>query len=272
MKCFNKTGLVAKRIKIKDVQFYADFGLLYLVDGLLRSCRSHWKHACNHFSILLRHNRHIPKTKKPRITIIRGTLKKTTCIDALRWDIGMIFQGEVNLDRAIKDWPLGTPPAQYAVVRREIINIRVTEQQHLQNLLGTEQRYGKPTLIRPRLGQGCFRILVTDAYNRKCAVTGEKTLPVLEAAHIRPYGEEGPHSVSNGLLLRSDWHQLFDAGYVTISPEYRVEVSRRIREEFSNGRDYYAYDGQPLKVTPNEEQDLPSSEFLNWHRTIKFRS
>jgi putative restriction endonuclease len=40
--------------------------------------------------------------------------------------------------------------------------------------------------VQPRLGQGAFRLLVTDAYQRRCAVTGERTLPVLDAAHIRP--------------------------------------------------------------------------------------
>lgn len=52
-------------------------------------------------------------------------------------------------------------------------------------------RFGAPHLIRPRLGQGAFRVLVTDVYGRKCAVTGERTLPALEAAHIRPYAEGG---------------------------------------------------------------------------------
>jgi hypothetical protein len=32
-----------------------------------------------------------------------------------------------------------------------------------------------------------FRILVTDACQRQCALTGERTLPVLDAAHIKPY-------------------------------------------------------------------------------------
>ncbi|MBI4737648.1 MAG: HNH endonuclease, partial [candidate division NC10 bacterium] len=40
-------------------------------------------------------------------------------------------------------------------------------------------------------------------------VTGEKALPVLQAAHIRPVTKEGPHRVDNGLLLRSDSHALF---------------------------------------------------------------
>jgi putative restriction endonuclease len=50
-------------------------------------------------------------------------------------------------------------------------------------------RFGAPQFVRPRLGQGAFRVLVTDRYRRRCAVTGEKTLPALDAAHIRPYAE-----------------------------------------------------------------------------------
>src|SRR5258708_29817376 len=72
--------------------------------------------------------------------------------------------------------------------------------------------WGEPTLIRPRLGQGAFRIVVTDNYQRRCAVTGERTLPALDAAHIRPYAEQGVHEPINGLLLRRDIHSLFDRG------------------------------------------------------------
>ncbi|MEK6208922.1 MAG: HNH endonuclease [Pseudomonadota bacterium] len=64
-----------------------------------------------------------------------------------------------------------------------------------------EPRFGEEYLARSRLGQGAFRVLVTDAYQRRCAVTGEKTLPVLEAAHIQPFSRQGPHRVSNGILL-----------------------------------------------------------------------
>ena len=55
------------------------------------------------------------------------------------------------------------------------------------------QRYGSEYLARARLGQGSFRILVTDAYHRRCAVTNEKTLPALDVAHIQPYSNHGPH-------------------------------------------------------------------------------
>jgi putative restriction endonuclease len=64
-----------------------------------------------------------------------------------------------------------------------------------------------------------------DAYGRACAVTQEHSLPALEASHIQPYAKDGPHDVRNGVLLRADLHRPFDQGYVTITPEYRLEVS-----------------------------------------------
>lgn len=132
------------------------------------------------------------------------------------------------------------------------------------------ERYGAPFLTRARLGQGSFRVLVTDAYGRRCAVTGERTLPVLEAAHIRPYARMGPHLISNGLLLRSDLHKLFDDGYVTVSEDCRFLVSPRIREEFENGREYYRLDNHPLVALPADEANRPSAEFLSWHNRERF--
>jgi putative restriction endonuclease len=131
-------------------------------------------------------------------------------------------------------------------------------------------RFGEPQLVRPRLGQGGFRILVTDTYNRRCAITGERTLPALDAAHIRPYGEGGEHDARNGLLLRRDIHSLFDAGYVTVTPEARFEVSRRIKEEFENGRHYYELHGTEI-FSPVDVRRRPDPGALRWHNENAFR-
>ncbi len=130
-------------------------------------------------------------------------------------------------------------------------------------------RFGSPTLVAPRLGQGAFRIAVADAYERRCAVTRERTLPVLEAAHIQPYSDGGEHRVDNGLLLRRDLHVLFDRGYLTATLDFKLRVSRRIREEFENGRDYYALQDRELHL-PQDARQRPAAAFLRWHNAERF--
>ena len=129
------------------------------------------------------------------------------------------------------------------------------------------EKYGTPVSILPRLGQGSFRIVVTDAYERKCAITGEKVLPVLVASHIRPYADGGTHDPQNGILLRSDLHTLFDRGYVTITNDYHFEVSKKIKEDFNNGREYYAHHGKIIN-TPKQPNQAPGKEYLDWHHSI----
>ena len=114
--------------------------------------------------------------------------------------------------------------------------------------------------------------MVTSAYQNACAITGDHTLPVLEAAHIKPFSLSGPHIVPNGMLLRSDLHKLFDSGYLTITPEYRVEVSPRIRQEYHNGKEYYSMHGKALEILPYTADERPSRELLRWHNENIFQA
>jgi putative restriction endonuclease len=122
-----------------------------------------------------------------------------------------------------------------------------------------------------RIGQGAFRTSVTSAYGKRCSVTGEKTLPVLEAAHIKSYSKSGPNHAANGLLLRSDLHKLFDSGYLTITSDLKIEVSARIRAEFQNGKEYYQFHGKEIAVTPTDLRLRPKKEYLQWHNERVFR-
>jgi putative restriction endonuclease len=131
-------------------------------------------------------------------------------------------------------------------------------------------RYGPGVLIKPRLGQGTFRVAVLDAYGGSCAVTHEHSVPALEAAHIRPFASDGPRDVTNGLLLRSDLHRLFDKGYVGIDADYRFQVSDRLKRDYSNGRSYYPLSGGLIRL-PSEVRERPDRELLQWHMRHVFR-
>ena len=150
---------------------------------------------------------------------------------------------------------------QYVLAMREDAGYLVSE---------PENRYGKEQIIRPRIRQGAFKVLITDAYHRRCAITGEKTLPVLEAAHIKPYSLDGPHEISNGILLRRDYHTLFDMGYITITKNFNIEVSHRIKEDFGIGKEYYAHHGKSLIILPDMINQIPDTRYLEWHNENRY--
>jgi hypothetical protein len=93
---------------------------------------------------------------------------------------------------------------------------------------------------------------------------GSSALPTLDAAHIRPVAEGGQHCLDNGLLLRTDVHRLFDAGYVTVTPDGRFLVSRRLKDDFDNGEPYMPFHGQRIWM-PGDPVSQPNREALEWH-------
>jgi putative restriction endonuclease len=131
--------------------------------------------------------------------------------------------------------------------------------------------FGEPRLVVPRLNQGAFRAVVLEAYESRCAITGHRIRPTLQAAHIRPVADGGEHRVDNGLLLRSDIHTLFDLGYVSVDPQYRLRVSPRLREDFGNGDELYARErsGETIAL-PRSRASRPSREALEWHGDTTF--
>jgi putative restriction endonuclease len=130
--------------------------------------------------------------------------------------------------------------------------------------------YAEPKLVAARRGQGAFRFMVMDAYERRCAITGERTLPVLEAAHIRPYADQATHEIRNGILMRSDVHRLYDLGLVTVDADLRFRVSPSIERDYANGKIYYELDGATIRVPPDPAR-RPDPDALDWHSREVFR-
>jgi putative restriction endonuclease len=121
-----------------------------------------------------------------------------------------------------------------------------------------------------REGQGAFRLRLLDAYGGRCAITGEHTEPVLDAAHIQPYLGPRSNHVQNGLVLTKEFHTLFDLGYVGVTPDLIVRVSPKLRERWQNGKRYYPCDGQRLVVVPSGSALRPSAAALDWHIKHRF--
>jgi hypothetical protein len=114
--------------------------------------------------------------------------------------------------------------------------------------------------IARRQGQGQFRNDLISAYGGRCAMTGTRTLWVLEAAHIVPYRGKRTNVLQNGLLLRADVHTLFDLGLISVEPSKRkINVSSLIRRSF-----YGKLHERPL-LLPKMASARPSAEAIAHH-------
>jgi len=111
-----------------------------------------------------------------------------------------------------------------------------------------------------RQGQSKFRQTLIDAYSGICAVTGYQVEEVLEAAHISPYRGPDSNIVSNGILLRSDIHSLFDQGLLTIDDNMCVIIASQL-----DNTEYYTLNGSALRL-PQNVADHPSIDLLRKHR------
>ena len=52
--------------------------------------------------------------------------------------------------------------------------------------------------------------------------------------------------------------------------DYRIDVSKRLHEDYGNGKDYYKYHGEKLLILPEKQIELPSKEYLEWHNEHVF--
>jgi hypothetical protein len=113
--------------------------------------------------------------------------------------------------------------------------------------------------VRRRRGQREFRFEMMKRFGEICAFSGEQPPQVLEAAHINSFAETGRHELDGGLLLRRDFHSLFDAHLMTVNPvSWRVEVAPRL-QSFSS---YGPLDGVDLHI-PTKAR--PAPEFIRGH-------
>ncbi len=111
-----------------------------------------------------------------------------------------------------------------------------------------DERERDVKLVVIREGQAAFREKLLSAYDGRCAITGYSVKDVLEAAHIVPYLGVKTNHPSNGLILRSDLHKLFDSFKITVNPD---TLTVCVAPDLMN-TEYHELDGIPLsKVQPN---------------------
>ena len=113
-----------------------------------------------------------------------------------------------------------------------------------------------------------FRDFVSVAYQHKCAITGTviayEDMNNLETAHIRPKSHGGPFLPCNGMTLCRDFHWAFDHGFLALTDDFHVMVSKKAPSPL-----LLPYDKKPIFM-PEEPFFQPKLEYVQYHRNNIF--
>jgi putative restriction endonuclease len=131
----------------------------------------------------------------------------------------------------------------------------------------------RQTLVKVRVNQSFFRSAVQAAYDNRCCITGLTIDSLLVASHIIPWSKDTEIRTDprNGLLLNSLHDKAFDTGLITVTPDYKIRISRHIHElaqEEIIKMWFTNYDGKYITLP---ERFLPSKKSLKWHNDNVFR-
>lgn len=130
----------------------------------------------------------------------------------------------------------------------------------------------KIRLIKTRVNQYFFRDSILGIYDSKCCITGLSIPKLLVASHIIPWSDDIKNRLNpeNGLCLNSIHDRAFDEGFITITTDYKVKLSKGILDfEKEDIVKKFFKDFEGLKITMPERY-FPSKKFLEYHNTEIF--
>jgi predicted restriction endonuclease len=129
------------------------------------------------------------------------------------------------------------------------------------------------TLIEARVGQSFFRQAVLSAYDFRCCITGLAIPELLVASHIVPWRTDSSNRLNprNGLCLSVIHDRAFDIGLIAISEDFRLLVSKRLREPKPNSYIKHSFQNYADRVINLPDKFIPDMTFLKYHREHLYR-
>jgi putative restriction endonuclease len=132
----------------------------------------------------------------------------------------------------------------------------------------------RDVVVKVRVNQSFFRKTVLAAYNFRCCITSLEIPELLNASHIIPWSMDEVNRVNprNGLCLNAIHDRAFDRGLLTITPDFKVRITRAINQRNVSDavQDFLLrYDGLEIK---KPARFLPEVKFLKYHNKHVFRT
>ena len=132
----------------------------------------------------------------------------------------------------------------------------------------------KRVSMEVRVKQAFFRKTVLSSYLGRCCISQVAEPRLLIASHIIPWSEDKSNRLNprNGLCLSALHDRAFDSGLITVTTDFRVRISNRLKRNMDNSFIHAAIgkiENMPIKLP---EKFVPESAFLEWHHQNRFEA
>lgn len=181
-----------------------------------------------------------------------------------------------NLDKEIwseffNHWD--TLPFQSEKLLAKFENTTVEKLNHIPESELPKEGKTREQLVKIRVNQSFFRNSILASYNNSCCITGIQQAEFLIAGHIKPWGidEKNRLNPRNGILINALHDKAFEAGLLTITPDFKILVSSILKKQKKSQtiQEYFLkFDNQSI-ILPS--RFLPDKEFLDYHNQERFR-
>ena len=128
----------------------------------------------------------------------------------------------------------------------------------------------REALVKHRVNQDFFRAMILASYNYSCCITGMRNVNLLLASHISPWSSDKENRLNprNGLCLNALHDRAFDKYLITITPNFKLKVSKKLKTESKNKtiqENFLRFDEQEI-ILP--QKFLPDEKFLLLHNKV----
>lgn len=131
----------------------------------------------------------------------------------------------------------------------------------------------KESIVKTRVNQSFFRSSVLSSYNQKCCITGLNIPDLLIASHIIPWSidEKNRLNPRNGLCLNNLHDKAYDKGFITITTDYKIKLSKSLINFTNNESVEYFFKKYENCNIILPDRFLPDKEFLKYHNDYIFK-
>lgn len=207
--------------------------------------------------------------------------------DAIAFKLGNFARLDpVHQKRGVKGWQHGSKLDEVVwnkfnqnweklAYQSEIALAQLKKQKHHEIIPpeeGLPKGKDREAIVKVRVNQNFFRQMILANYRNRCSVCSLPIEGLLVAGHIIPWSKNVALRMNprNGICMCVLHEKAFDKGFIAISDDYKILLSKTIKKIFNEPfvkRGFGSYESKKIRLP---DKFIPEKEFFESHRKNTF--